>query len=314
MNYLLGLIPSHASYIAGITGYRRFGADGDVDLWATVRNDPQFGYMFVTAFNELDMWMPDSVTEDQLWRLFCFKRYRNRDDRASIEACALMHPKQIIYRTIIECFLMHPRIPFDAIAEVTGFTTEVISLFHEWFFNVRERTDKRDDGFILSLVYPASRQVEFTYNYHLNESWVHLAKCIAYNSGIESMFRWLGGRPLDSEITGVESMRAFESRVASGGKTVMEWGFQHQPNMIAISSTRQLLQASKLGGQESQDDDAQMGFGRLSMDQGAQLVIKQIAQGSAMEKLRAGQMLDESVAVANKKMMEERDRAEAIPV
>jgi hypothetical protein len=126
-----------------------------------------------------------------------------------------------VVRTLIECLLIHPGFSFKRISKLSGYPEDVISLFHELFFNVRNRqsdTNLSDEPYILSLVYPESRQVEFYRDYHLQEAWVQIARRVTYNFGMGVLFQWLGGRPMDSEVSGVEAMRAVESRIASTGR------------------------------------------------------------------------------------------------
>jgi hypothetical protein len=306
--HLLKLIPRDASYITIVPGGdSRFGDNPDVNLWAKVRNDISFCYWFVESFCELGQALPNEVGETHLWRLFDFKYHRNWQDIQALEAYVLTHPKMVVYRTIIECFLLHPAVEFEWISMATGISVEIIKLYHDWFFNVRDRIPGRNDAFILSLVFPESRQVEFTYNYHLTEDWTHIAKRIAYNKGLMPMLKWLGGRPSESEVAGMESMRALESGIASSGRFAIECGFQHQNNIAAIHSARQLLQSSKLGGQNQQDDDQAMGLGRISSDAGAQLVIKQITERAARSKLKAAQIYDTSIA---EQLQKSRDKLE----
>lgn len=307
MQYLLGLLPQNSPYFRRITsGNPEYGDDLDVDLWAGVRNAPNFGAKFVKSFCEMDQDIPGEIYESHLWRLCFYKRYRNKvRDRNVWEACALTHYEQVVVRTIIECLLMSPLIKRRWISSVTGYSEDVIDLYHELFFNVRDRTGVNDDGYLLKLVFDESRQVEFGHNYHLTERWSQIARRVAYNSGIRAMLQWMGGRPSDSELSGAESMRAIESRIASNGRFAMNCGFQHQAGVVAISGARQLLQSSKIGGQDSQDEDATMGLTRLSMDQGAQKVLKAIIMAAADDRMRAAQIYDISIADQNKKLLDE---------
>ncbi len=280
-------------------GGSEFGLEQEADTWAYVRNDPTFACMFVRSFYDMGLNLPDEIHEPELWQLYNFKRYRDIEiDPDVLEACALTNPRQRVIRTMIECMLMHPKIKFEWIAESTGYTINTIRLFHELFFNMRDRiTNNLDPAYLLSIIFPDSRQAQFTYNYHLNEGWVAIARRIAYISGIKEMFKWLGGQPDDSELTGVESMRAIESRFASAGRFAMTCGFQNQP-VVAISGARALLQSSKLGGQSVSDDDATMGLTRLSYDQGAMFVFKKLVTAEAHERLRSDMVFETPISQA----------------
>src|SRR6266566_7763409 len=171
---LLALLPRNVSYLSRITSNSVGGDDTDeeTDIWAFVRNDPLFGFKFVKSFCEIRRALPDEVYEPALWRLFCLREEKKPGgDLNIVEACALTNPRLRVIRTIIECMLMHPEVELESIAKLCDYPVDVIELFHELFFNVRDRLDGEegasDDVFHLSLVYPESRQVQFFPDYHL---------------------------------------------------------------------------------------------------------------------------------------------------
>lgn len=296
------MLPRNASYVSRVPmgDVGEYGVDREVDIWAFVRNDPRFGFKFVKSFCDLHRSLPVEVNDDALWRLYCFKQEKKTSrDFNILEACTLTNPRMKVVRTLIECLLIHPGFTFKKISKLSGYPVDVISLFHELFFNVRNRIDDpelSDEPFILSLVYPESRQVQLYRDYHLNESWVQVARRVTYDFGLSVLFQWLGGRTMDSEVNGVESMRAVESRIASTGRFAFNCGFQHQFGAVAINNARQLLQSTKAAGADSADDDSTMGLTRLSMDQGAMAVFKRIVTAASEERMRNAQMYDASVA------------------
>ncbi len=286
---LLAMLPRNMTYLSRITSNSVGGYDTDeeTDIWAFVRNDPLFGFKFVKSFCEIRRALPDEVYEPALWRLFCLREEKKPGrDLNIVEACALTNPRLRVIRTIIECMLMHPEVELESIAKLCDYPVDVIELFHELFFNVRDRLDEEgasDDVFHLSLVYPESRQVEFYPDYHLQEGWPQIARRIAYNYGLTALFQWLGARTSDKEDHGIESLQAIESRIASSAMFAMNCGFQHQPGVIAITRARQLLRSSNRAGQDTADNRAPVS---PTMAEGALAVLRKIIASAAQERLQ----------------------------
>ena len=300
MKELLRVMPRNSPYLTRVPGGGRdYGVNTEVDTWAYVRNDPDFGFMFVKSFCDLGKKLPDDVYETHLWRLYCFKAHGSGDlDHNMLEVCALTDPRMTMPRTIMECMLMHPGVKFEWIAKGLGYDLDVVQLYHELFFNVRDRMTGNDSAYLLSLVYPEGRQVEFSRDYHLHESWAWIAKRIAYNKGFKAMMQWLGGRNSESEMGAAEAMSSLEASIASGGKFAINCGFQHQQNVAALHAARQLLQSSKLGGQETSSHDM---LEELSYFKGARASFNAFVNATSREQLQQQTIYDTAISVAQAK-------------
>ena len=290
----MNMLPRESSYASRIVASDvKTNADVEVMLWAEVSQDPDFGSAFVQTLIDMGEPLPSGIYEPALWRLYCFKKYHSRKDINILEACAIERSPNRVLRTLIRCLLLLPKIRYRHVSKVLCIPIDVIDLYHELFFNVRDRMkDSQEDSYILNLVYPCSRQEEFQPGYHLNTNWEDIALRITYNVGLPALIQFLGGKPIDRTKAGLDNLNVMESRLNAAGQFGMDCQFHHQAGFVTIQGVRQMIQAQKIGGAETVDND-QLGLGGLCIDQGIMKTFQGVVQSDAQDRLQARKILTE---------------------
>ena len=165
---------------------------------------------------------------------------------------------------------------FEQIAAFLGEKVQVIRLFSALFWNVR-----------LSV----------------GPSAVALMQ-LAYTEGADRLARTV---ELANETLSPESMpeqyQRLERRIVSRANAGMDYGLNDAKSNPTLRAAQALLLARKRAEEEKDNDrrrslDDEMGFGRISADKSCQMIIRQVTQRSAMEKLKLAQEYDTKQAAA----------------
>lgn len=242
--------------------------------------DLAFGYKFIKTLIKENIKLPLSVTEDALVDLYQFEKFRIYNDNV-VHALSLTHPSNKNIEDNIKAFLITDE-PLDKLEKVLGIKKEVLHIYEQLFFNVRDR--KHESLFIANLVYPNSRVVETMDNYIRNEDTGNILLRSAYNNGIEdiSYFAGLKSKSLlssDAIVSSTEMAMKLESAIMATGYFLARNGFLSQRNATGISHAKNLLIAAKQGGQDNTNEDHE---GMGSLGEMAMTALKEI-KGPEME-------------------------------
>lgn len=218
---LVRVIPEDASY------RRRFKQDDWLDsqttLLADARNDAALGSKFVDAFVEVRKPLPACVHELELLRAYAYRRFRTNDP--DVEAAfALEFEPNNPRRILVRCLLLRCEYSFLNIGQRVGLPEGSIRMYHALFWCVRDRGEM----FVISLVYPNSRQCEFRPEYAQTESTENLAYRAAVEHGIKAVERLLGmeNRLMKKNIN--EMAEEIARLILDEGLFALQLGFQNQ--------------------------------------------------------------------------------------
>ena len=258
------MIPRRAPYLSRVSlhTHRHYGTPVEVDIYASAKNDPGFGWMFVRSFIDTDEGMPSQVVESNLVRAYCYLRYRVPDHHVR-RALEIEHGSNWQRRALLKCMLLMEDQSFRNIAEFLHLTEEAVAIYEILFWNVRDLL--KDKVYVNTLVYPDSRQIELGRRYALEESPANLTLRVSQQHGISAALEWLGIENPTQEFGAEVQAKSFEARILSTGNFLAKMGFLHQHDLAAIASARSVLNFSKRGGEQKKDDDSRRGLAGMSM-------------------------------------------------
>lgn len=226
--------------------------------------DAKFGWMFVQSFLESTENFPVDVTEPVLQRAYSLLHYGTRDPEIEMAIMIDRGPSKVM-RNLLRCFLIDRKYGVDQIAYALCLRPMAVAAYNDLFFNIRGR--RNDTAYVIHQVYPETRQVEMVQDYQLIEDPGMQMLRAAYNGNLQVAVNW-GGVNVATGVASVEGAAVqVESMIMKGGLNALRLGFGHQQNIPAINHARQVLQASKIGGADTTDDDWISGLGAMSMHQ-----------------------------------------------
>jgi len=163
--------------------------EAEVSLLAEARTDPSLGSKFVEAFVEVRQPLPGGICDVELVRAYGYRRFGAPDPEVEA-AYGLEQDSNRRKRTIVRCMLLRPEYGYGYIGRRAGLSESSVRIYQMLFWPVRDR----GEIFILSLVYPRSRQCELEPGYAQNETEENLAYRLALRHGIEAVEYFLGSK------------------------------------------------------------------------------------------------------------------------
>lgn len=149
----------------------------------------------------------------------------------------------------------------EALSQHMGISRPLANAYEKLFFNVIDRS--ADEKFLMNVVYPDGRLVEFVEDYAQTVGISHLMRRSAYNNGVDHLLHMAGARDMYSNPgNALEFAQGMESRTMANGLWLSCNGWMSQGHPV-ITSSRQLLAAAKAGGQGDQVDPSLKSFGEL---------------------------------------------------
>jgi hypothetical protein len=151
-----------------------------------------------------------------------------------------MCPQNLQRRILLQCFLICDEFDFARIAERTGLSEATVRIYEALYWNVRGR----DRIYVVSLVYPETRQIEWAADYALKETPMNLALRATLHGGIAAAEEFLGLKnPVEDSGAAVHA-RAFASRIMSNANFMAKLGFMNQ-DMPAMEHALRALRTVK---------------------------------------------------------------------
>jgi hypothetical protein len=259
--------------------------------------DPAFGIHFVRAYHRAGACLPNQIFSPSLWSAFCCLRYdqeRRAQNDDCFEALALAHPANRVMQARIKGLLCGG-LNYEEVGKRCGKSRNVIQLYSHLFFDFLERQD--DDSFVTKVLNPRLDLSIINADKTRALDPVLLVMRIGYCLGPEAVVKVLG---LTDERDGYgqpgQQATNIKNTLLSVGEIKAKLG------LLAINDPEFVLAKTLLAEEAKKqpdmlDDDFRMGLGRLSMSQGAQLVLKKLLMTDAEECLEAQQEYDAGMAL-----------------
>jgi hypothetical protein len=224
--------------------------------------DPAFGWKLIKSFLDSGLPLPPEIHESPLSRAYCFYKYNNGD--AELRTVFMLRLKIMkTVRACIECMLLVEKFTHEQIGDEIGATADIIDAYETLFWNVRDRLKER--AYIASVLYPESTQVLWNPDYHIQEDYQSMSWRAAWLHGIDTSRAFLGMQRQTEEHDAEMHARVFESQVISTSSYSARMGLLHQGHAPSIDRGRAIVQSSKLGGDNKQTSDDQLGMGSFGM-------------------------------------------------
>jgi hypothetical protein len=261
-------IPNGAEYFSMFPaiGVIDSNQSGWINKFVICYKDLSFGYNFVRSLVKSKKRLPPIVRERYIREAYRFET-TGKSDPCIVNAYMYYHPSNQYFKNLIESFLLVEDITFEEIAKRTGIPANVIAAYEQLFFNIADR--KKEAAFIASVVYPESRIVETDEGYLKNESREMLLKRSAYNNGAEDLGFFLGLRSNYLKFeNSVEMAEKLESAIMANGLYLARNGFLNQRSATGVQNAKNIISASKQGGQDNElkDTDGIGSIGGSFMD------------------------------------------------
>ena len=264
--------------------------------------NPRFEFDFVDAHARAEQLLPPQVVSASMWRLYSHLRYGEEikyTDPAGCEALALADGSNRVAQALVEGLLCSG-LSCEEVSRRCGRSVEVIQLYACWFFDFIARRDDRT--FFLSVLNPGAElgliRTEGA------PDLVLFARNLGYKLGPEAVMKEIGRRAeRNSSDTGDKTANI--KRVLLSDVEIKAQMRLLDTDDAGFDMFNSLLKAEAKRPPTREDEDVLIGFGRISSDQGAQRVIKQITDRGARAKLKAAREYDaQNAAEALKKATE----------
>lgn len=262
IQFLIGLIPSSATYLAQIPrDCSALGMPDEVDLYAYATHDPQFSWEFIQSFARLNLPLPAAVNEPELLRGYCYLRYKNQDPDV-LAALALENPANYQKCIWVRCLLILGY-DYPEISHYTGLSEGACRIYATLFWDLRDR--HRID--VISLTYPQGRQLEFLPGYARNESLMNLALRAAFQHGLPAVEQLLGPStaPASADSDVAAQATALIAQTLKSANLMIEWGFGHQ-DLEVFSRALHVLRFAKSASAQQELEGARASRERMSQD------------------------------------------------
>jgi hypothetical protein len=179
---------------------------------------------------------------------------------------------------------------YEEVGELIGISKDVIEVFAHLFFDFADRRDDR--SFVLKVLNPRVQLSVDRREKNKAQDSVLLLMNIGYRLGPEIVVKVLG---LSDEWRGPgqggQPVNNIKDALFSTGEIKARLGLL-QSNDPEFALVKTILVGEAKHQPDAIDNDWKMGLGALSMDQGAQHVLKGLIMGGAAERLRAQQEYD----------------------
>lgn len=250
----------------------------EMEHYANCYRDLRFGWNFAHSMRRSNLPFPAFLQgkDSYLYRAYLFLA-GCQDSTIEAAASITLNINSSTRRTI-EALLVCDDIRTSQIASRLGIRTEVVDAYEVLFFNILDR--KKDYEFVASVVYPEGRLVELYEDYTDYAGVADLLKRAGYNYGKEMVLygSGIGRNPLTAS-SAAESASKFDGILMTTGVLAAQYGFAAQSkNAVSIANARMSMQAAKLGGVETSQNNMSASIGHAMSD-----ILTKLAESSARE-------------------------------
>lgn len=229
--------------------------DWDAQRFALVYRRPDFGWHFSKLLAEQELNFPGVVDEGDrvLFRSFCYHVNRNRYRNQSVtRALGLTHKSFQAQKAVVDSLLLSPDSTVEEVARHTQLDVETLRAYERLFFNVLDR--KADALYIMRIVYPEGRVVEFMHNYLNQSSMEPMLRRVGHRDGVMHVLYQAGiSNDLVDNLAASSSTQQMEDLLMANGYVMARAGLLNQEQAVVpgIFHAQRLLAAGKVGGEDT---------------------------------------------------------------
>ena len=265
---------------------------------AVCLNDPEFGYNFVMAFVNNGRTIPPGVLDINLRRAFYYFT-RNSSDDVMCEAYALVHPANTAKRRILNALLICQDTNLTQIAEVLSLPENVVGVYEQLWFNVRDRIGEK--SYIAFLVFPQTRFESTEQEPGDEQDYAQALLRAGHNFGSQEVLYMAGLTATRNSIDRVAgSSGEFESILMGDALTRVRHGGANAKIAPAIDRAKTLVAASKRMGEPERTGDEIAGLGGISASRSVLENVLNIQQPDIRRRLGHQQSQQEAPLAARK--------------
>ena len=240
---------------------------GDINLQDAAHylycyKDLAFGWRFAYLMAKSGYAVPALLEGADLW---VYRAYlhatRAIDDPIISQALSLTMRRASSARDKIRAMLLSPGATAAEVAVHMGMDQRVIEAYEKLFFNVLDR--KEEGRYLSEIVYPDGRYVELMRGYLENEPLGNLLMRTGYNNGMADVL-YMSGVPtmsLEALLPSSDAGERFEKMLMMNGYALARSGLLNQSGMHGVHHARQVLQAIRQGGGDTDDTNPLAGAG-----------------------------------------------------
>lgn len=215
--------------------------------WQAALSLSQFGMRGIISFDRNTKWVW------RAWKLFeQGVRHAVDDNRKFVQWAFKIHHdiSQRIVRNTLEGALVVAGSTHKKVADMLHLDIRIVEAYETLFWNVVDR--EQDITYLQGLIYPDGKLEEMVSGYFQSANIDQLLKRIGYNSGYEDLAWGAGLRfsPVDSMSIDVAKEQNERLTLSLGALMLRNFGHHAQPHAM-VHGSRQLLQAAKIGGVDS---------------------------------------------------------------
>jgi len=205
------------------------GPDWADTLLAYADSDPVFPWKYVSECHALGMELPVFVTSKAMHQAYDYLRYKRCSEDFQI---TMMFTKEPCRNRLwlIRGLLIAKDFPMEETAKALNVSLQTVKLFEELFFNVRDRIN--DAGYISGIVYPTTRQVQFTKHYNINEGPGELLLRVGFEAGGQEALHRAGFLAAITPMTSEQYSARIRTKIMSEADRMIHTGFVHQPSEV----------------------------------------------------------------------------------
>lgn len=231
-----------------------YSPEAEAVRFAQLYSAPDFGWTFTKLLHQHGLEFPGGVCfgrDEVLYRAFLHQHAPKKYRAPDVQAALAIRFSMSNMRYALEGLLLSQDVTLESAAATLRLDLEVVTAYERLFFNVLDRVD--DVMYLQQIVYPYGRMVEMMEGYLERESLGAMLRRAGHNNGPDDVLFLLGAKSNAIEaLQAANTGRQFENVVMAYGYMMARNGGVAQHH-TAVNNARQLLQAGKLGGDNSSD-------------------------------------------------------------
>jgi hypothetical protein len=233
-------------------------------------SDPAAGYNFVISLSQARQPFPPAVAAicPVLYRLYC---YRAAFDPIMTEVLSLLDRHQAGTANVLNALLLAQDTTYRDIAADLGLREDVVRLYHELLFNVKDRLNER--AYIASIVYPQGRLAD-TANLHPGQALL-IAGC---EHGRDEVLRLAGMHIGRDEATSVELAKHFEQLTLRRALDRLQYGDCDHPLVKAGLKIADGIRKADVGTMYGNVPDDVKGLTAISLNYPVADMVREITE------------------------------------